>query len=469
MSYINSDYEKDVASILAIDLPTSRISIEAGLKYPIRILEVNSGDGCILNDCARGDFERRKIVIVKYLTVDIQSYDRKKDDFLRARTKDISMYYSSGGNSYEDLRKYFSEIEIEKENCNLWLPASGLGRDGTDMYKGGIKILKGYSRGGAKYEDITNYDLKKIGEINVVLPPSKTAGRFISLELLQLSYSMGGKFWKTYGKKIIKEYPLLNLQGCLQEDVYSIYVEGKVDCFVTIPEEECAVNTNKIIRDRIYSPYPDRTLDLTKFSDKTEKGVKLPIERGLALGRLYKFSSKKKPGRKKSRRKSCKYGRKKSGGCKKKPGPKKSGGCKKKPGPKKSRRKSSKYGRKKKPGRKKSRRKSCKYGRKKSGGCKKKPGPKKSRRKKSPSKSRRKSRSNVRIKITSPGSLTKYGYRMNKSAESRRRALRKAVRAYGYSKTMSKVNLLYIYNKNKNKSIARKASADKKWLIRTYK
>jgi len=86
-------------------------------------------------------------------------------------------------------------------------------------------------------------------------------------------------------------------------------------------------------------------------------------------------------------------------------------------------------------------------------------------------KSRRKSRkrrSPVRIVIKNKGSLTKLGYSMSKSSQSRHVALGKAVRKYGYRSVMGKVNALYVFNKNNNPSLAKKASSDKKWLKKTY-
>lgn len=83
-------------------------------------------------------------------------------------------------------------------------------------------------------------------------------------------------------------------------------------------------------------------------------------------------------------------------------------------------------------------------------------------------KSVRKSRKKVRISITKPGSLSKYGYSMSKTAVARRRALAKAVKVYGYGTVMRKVNALYVFNKKKHPGIAKKATGDKKWLREKY-
>lgn len=76
----------------------------------------------------------------------------------------------------------------------------------------------------------------------------------------------------------------------------------------------------------------------------------------------------------------------------------------------------------------------------------------------------KKSKPKVRIKVKHPGSLDKYGYSLGKSDLSRHRALNKAVIAYGRTKTLRKVNLLYVYNKNKHPKIAAKARKDVRWL-----
>lgn len=74
----------------------------------------------------------------------------------------------------------------------------------------------------------------------------------------------------------------------------------------------------------------------------------------------------------------------------------------------------------------------------------------------------------VRIKVKNPGSLTELGYHLLEPAAVRRAALARAVARYGYRATMGKVNLLYVYNKNKNKKHAAIATADKNWLKKNY-
>jgi hypothetical protein len=66
--------------------------------------------------------------------------------------------------------------------------------------------------------------------------------------------------------------------------------------------------------------------------------------------------------------------------------------------------------------------------------------------------------------IKNKGSLTRVGYREKKDALARHRALDKAVRKYGYKKTMDKVNDLYVLNKNKANETVRNLQADKNFL-----
>ena len=132
-----------------IDVKGKELKLETAKNYPVKILKVTTGktDECILNDCARGEdvkgekYKTRKIVIVEYEAVDIKSYN-KETKKISLGIKNITMYYSSGSNSYENIQKYFSKITIAKDFCKLWLPASGLGRVGRNNYKGNIKILK---------------------------------------------------------------------------------------------------------------------------------------------------------------------------------------------------------------------------------------------------------------------------------------------------------------------------------------
>jgi hypothetical protein len=80
--------------------------------------------------------------------------------------------------------------------------------------------------------------------------------------------------------------------------------------------------------------------------------------------------------------------------------------------------------------------------------------------------SRRRSKSRVRIPVSHTGTLTSLGYSMYDSQKKRHKALKKALKIYGYGLLMKKINLLYIYNKNKNPKIASIAQSDKLWLMK---
>lgn len=85
--------------------------------------------------------------------------------------------------------------------------------------------------------------------------------------------------------------------------------------------------------------------------------------------------------------------------------------------------------------------------------------PKRTAQKKSPAQ-----KSPVRIKLKAIGSLSKFGYHANKSAEVRRAALKKAVKANGYTEVIRRLNVLYIYNKNRNPELAVKFKLDMTWV-----
>jgi hypothetical protein len=70
----------------------------------------------------------------------------------------------------------------------------------------------------------------------------------------------------------------------------------------------------------------------------------------------------------------------------------------------------------------------------------------------------------VRIKLKSVGSLTKFGYGANKTAATRRAALLKAAKANGFSEVVRRLNVLYVWNKNKHPALAAKYKQDMHWL-----
>lgn len=66
------------------------------------------------------------------------------------------------------------------------------------------------------------------------------------------------------------------------------------------------------------------------------------------------------------------------------------------------------------------------------------------------------------------GELKQFGYSASSSAASRHRALAKAIKEYGDLSVFRKINVLYIFNKNKNPTLASKFNSDKKWIHQTY-
>ena len=62
------------------------------------------------------------------------------------------------------------------------------------------------------------------------------------------------------------------------------------------------------------------------------------------------------------------------------------------------------------------------------------------------------------------GSLTKHGYNLSKKSSSRRTSLKKAVKEYGTSSVIKKLNVLNLYNKRKSPEIVKKVQGDMKFV-----
>ncbi len=73
-------------------------------------------------------------------------------------------------------------------------------------------------------------------------------------------------------------------------------------------------------------------------------------------------------------------------------------------------------------------------------------------------------KSPVRIKLTAVGSLSRFGYHADKSETTRRAALKKAIKANGRTEVIRRLNVLYIYNKNRNPALAHKFKLDMTWV-----
>ncbi len=74
------------------------------------------------------------------------------------------------------------------------------------------------------------------------------------------------------------------------------------------------------------------------------------------------------------------------------------------------------------------------------------------------------SKSPVRIKLKAVGSLTRFGYHADKSDAVRHAALKKAIKANGRTEVIRRLNVLYIYNKNRNPKLALKFKLDMTWV-----
>lgn len=64
------------------------------------------------------------------------------------------------------------------------------------------------------------------------------------------------------------------------------------------------------------------------------------------------------------------------------------------------------------------------------------------------------------IKISHPGSLSKYGYALSKTASERDVALNKILKAYGYSTTIKKLNAIAVLFRNTQPAYTRKLERD---------
>ena len=78
--------------------------------------------------------------------------------------------------------------------------------------------------------------------------------------------------------------------------------------------------------------------------------------------------------------------------------------------------------------------------------------------------SSKKSSSKVRIPVLHKGSLSKFGWKSTDTVSSRHKSLKKALKEFSSGQLIKKLNLLAIYNKNKNPILVRKCEADIKYL-----
>jgi hypothetical protein len=89
----------------------------------------------------------------------------------------------------------------------------------------------------------------------------------------------------------------------------------------------------------------------------------------------------------------------------------------------------------------------------------------KSRSRVSKSKSRSRSRSLTKtIAVLKPGMLTSFGYHIDLPMKERHTALKKAYKAYGYSKLIKRLNILVVYNKYKHPKTSEIAHKDVEYI-----
>lgn len=72
----------------------------------------------------------------------------------------------------------------------------------------------------------------------------------------------------------------------------------------------------------------------------------------------------------------------------------------------------------------------------------------------------------VRIPIKNTGDLANLGYSMSKKARTRHGALKKAVKKFGRTTVSRKLNALAVFNKRRHPVTARKARADRKYVMK---
>ena len=73
------------------------------------------------------------------------------------------------------------------------------------------------------------------------------------------------------------------------------------------------------------------------------------------------------------------------------------------------------------------------------------------------------------IHIKHQKDLKKYGYDPDKSPLARHRALLKCVKAYGYARTIDKLNAIQVLTKNTEPKYSRIYRSDKNWLREHFK
>lgn len=68
------------------------------------------------------------------------------------------------------------------------------------------------------------------------------------------------------------------------------------------------------------------------------------------------------------------------------------------------------------------------------------------------------------IQSLKKGALSQYGYKVKSPKKSRRSSLRKAVKSYGKSSTIKKLNVIGVYNKRSSPSTVKKIKQDMEYV-----
>lgn len=92
---------------------------------------------------------------------------------------------------------------------------------------------------------------------------------------------------------------------------------------------------------------------------------------------------------------------------------------------------------------------------------------KRSKRSRSRKRSKRSRRNNINIPLKK-GELGKYGYKASYSLKNRRKALEKAIKAYGALSVYKKLNAVHVLNKNRSPSTSNVFLRDRNWVKSNY-
>jgi hypothetical protein len=73
------------------------------------------------------------------------------------------------------------------------------------------------------------------------------------------------------------------------------------------------------------------------------------------------------------------------------------------------------------------------------------------------------------ITLSHEGSLTDLGYDVYASEDDKRRALKRAIKAYGHLAVIRRLNAVSVLNKNREPALSKKFARDRDWVSAKYK